>query len=166
MKILIKKNEIEFRLKQLGEHISNDFFGQQDVIVAPILKGGMMFACHLMPYFEFIFQVDYIHASRYGFEQHGSDLNITYLPKNIKNKTFILIDDIYDEGITLDSIEKLLLYHGAKKVVKVVLLDKNKTKKKPKYIGFSIDDHFVYGFGMDKEGLCRNLPYIAYDEEK
>lgn len=166
MKILLKKNEIEFRLRQLGDQISNDFFGQQDVIVAPVLKGGMMFAAFLMPHFEFPFQLDYVHASRYGFEQHGSDLNITYLPKDIKDKTFILIDDIYDEGITLDAIEKLLLYHGAKKVVKVVLLDKNKTEKKPKYVGFTIDDYFVYGFGMDLNGLCRNLPYIAYNEDK
>lgn len=165
MKVLITKEQLDFRIKTLGQTITNDLFGQQDIIVAPILKGGMIFASHLIPYIEVPLQVEYFHTSRYHGEE-AKELKFHYKPNiDYNGKTIILIDDIFDEGITLNEIEDYCLAQGAKKVLKVVLLDKEKCDiRPPKYVGFKIPNYFVYGFGLDVDGFQRNCQFIAYNE--
>ncbi len=166
MKILITNEQIQEKIKELGEHITNIMVDKHDIIVAPILKGGLVFGSHLIPYLNFQFELDYFHTSRYKNNTYGSNLEIIYEPKNLKGKTLILLDDIYDEGTTLDTLEARSKIRGASKVVKVVLLNKEKNKSNPPiFSGFKIPDYFVYGFGLDKNGFFRNLPYIAYDED-
>lgn len=164
MKILLTNEELIRRIKELGIIISNDLFGQQDILVAPVLKGGLVFAGHLIPHLDFPFTLDHFHTSRYQNEEVGGELLFLHTPMiDLESKTVILIDDIYDAGITLDKIEEYCIKQGAKKVIKVVLLNKEKTSNQPKYVGFNIEDHYVYGFGLDRAGYDRNLPFIAYN---
>ena len=166
MKILLTNKQINKRIKELAQIISNDLFGQENIIVAPVLKGGMLFGAHLFPHLGFPCKLEYFHTSRYQDKQEGSELIFIHEPMcDLKDTTVVLIDDIYDEGITLDKLEEYCYEQGAKKVVSVVLLTKNKTNKNPKYVGFEIPDYFVYGFGLDEAGFNRNLTFIAYNED-
>jgi hypoxanthine phosphoribosyltransferase len=167
MKLLITNEELTKRIKELGNVISNDFFGQQDIIVAPVLNGGLVFAGHLIPHLNFPLKFDYFHTSRYKDDEEGTELLFIHNPTiDLDGKIILLVDDIYDSGITLDTIESYCYEQGAKLVIKIVLLNKQKAiETPPKYVGFNIPDHFVYGFGLDRKGFYRNLDSIYYDEK-
>ena len=131
------------------------------------MNGGLYFSGQLLRYLDFPLQLSYLHASRYGNKTRGSDLQWQTRPKpdTIRNSHILLMDDIFDEGLTLEAIDKECRKLGAKSVHSVVLTDKCHERKplsgfRPDFAGLEVADRYIFGCGMDYQGLYRNLPAI------
>lgn len=152
---------------RLNRHFGQSQFGDQNIVAYCIMNGGLYFSGQLLRYLDFPLQLSYLHATRYGNNTTGSDLkwHTRPNPKTIHNAHILLMDDIFDEGLTLEAIDKECRELGAKSVHSVVLTDKQHPRKpksgfKPDFIGLEVDDRYIFGCGMDYQGLYRNLPEI------
>jgi len=162
-KILLDEEIIKKRVKQLGEYITRDFNeeGVDIITVVIILKGALPFAADLIRNIDKKITVDCINASSYnGGTQSTGFVKINHAP-GVRNKTVLLIDDILDTGLTIESVRNILLKAGAASVDTCVLLDKDISEYKTEYCGFKIPNEFVVGYGLDFQGHYRNLPYIG-----
>ena len=170
-KELISKSSLIYSNKEIGNSISliaqncNSKLRDERVTILPVMNGGLIFSGHLIPKLDFHCVIDYIHASRYLNNKGQSTVNWIYKPKLdlIKDKIVLVIDDILDEGITLNDIKKNLIEMGAKKVLITVLFDKKIKKIKPiqaDFLGLEVPDAYVYGFGLDFNGIGRNIPHL------
>ena len=153
IEVLISKDEIAKKIQEIGKKISADYKGQEVVCVC-ILKGSV------------IFFVDFIRVSSYGNQLTSSgDVKITKdLSGSIKDKHVLVIEDIVDTGITLSFLLELFQSRGPKSVKLATLLHKpaNKIKDvKIDYLGFTIDNHFVVGYGLDAAEKYRNLDFVG-----
>jgi len=139
-------------------------------LMIPVMNGGLIPAGHLLTRLQFPLQVDYLHASRYRGETSGGQLHWTVKPQHsLEGRTVLIIDDILDEGITLNSILDYCREQGAEKTYSCVLVEKNHERKTncpdADFIGLAVEDVYVFGFGMDYKGYLRNAPGIyAVDE--
>jgi hypoxanthine phosphoribosyltransferase len=124
----------------------------------------MIPAGHLLTRLQFPLQLDYIHATRYRGETIGGKLHWIVRPTHsLKNRTILIIDDIYDEGVTLNEIVEFCWSEGAEEVQTAVLINKlhnRKTKLDVTYIGLETGDQYLFGYGMDYHGYLRNMPGI------
>ena len=129
-----------------------------------VMGGAIVFAGQLLPQLTFPLELDLLHVSRYGNEEHGSEVIWKVIPRqNVMNRVIVVLDDILDEGETLAHVQKRLLEMGAAKVILAVFADKQTGVKKPvmaDHVGLTLPNRFVVGFGMDIEGYWRNLPDI------
>jgi len=161
--LLYSTEEIDAALAQLAEKLTADYAGKNPLMLT-VMNGAVMTAGYLLPKLKFKLEIDYIHASRYGEKMVGGELNWHAQPTiALQNRHVVLIEDIYDEGITLTALRQFCLEAGAASVRCVALVDKlhnNKTGAVPEYIGLTVADRYVFGFGMDVEGFWRNLPAI------
>ena len=142
--------------------VTHDIDKEQPVVVISVMNGGMILAGHLLPRFNFPLHVDFIHATRYRNQTSGGELEWKVRPhQDIQGRTLILIDDIFDEGYTLDAIIQYCMQQGAAKVVSAVLVEKIHNRRKPgarcDFIGLTVPDRYVFGFGMDYKGYHRNV---------
>ena len=133
-------------------------------IILCVMGGGVYFTGQLLPKLQFPLELDYVQATRYHGDTAGENLHWVVLPKdNIRERNVLILDDILDEGITLQSIVEQCKIRGAKQVKIAVLVEKQLNKIKPvsaDYIGLSVPDRYVFGCGMDVQGWWRNLPAI------
>jgi hypoxanthine phosphoribosyltransferase len=133
-------------------------------LVLTIMNGGLFFAGHLLPKLKFPLEQDFLHASRYQGGIEGKVIEWRTYPTNkIKDRVVLLLDDILDEGITLEKVKAYCLEQGAKAVKIAVLTEKNPDRPKPTSADFSrliVPDQYVFGCGMDAYGWWRNLPEI------
>lgn len=133
-------------------------------LVLTVMGGAVVFAGQLIPRLPFPLECDYVHASRYGSQTQGGELKwVRDAHAQVAGRTVLLLDDILDEGITLAAIKSRLLECGATEVLTAVLADKQIGREKPltaDFIGLSLPNRYVFGCGMDVEGLWRNLPAI------
>jgi hypoxanthine phosphoribosyltransferase len=148
--------------QDISAAVADDIYKEQPVIVISIMNGGMILAGHLLPRLNFPLHVDFIHATRYRNQTSGGELEWKVAPhQDIKGRTVILVDDILDEGYTLDAIIQYCRQAGAAKVVSVVLVEKIHSRRKPgahcDFIGLTVPDRYVFGFGMDYKGYHRNI---------
>ena len=129
-----------------------------------VMRGGLIFAGHLLPQLGFPVDVDYVDATRYGVATCGGKLGWRGgIPNSVSGRTVLLIDDILDEGLTIAAIKDKLLEAGASKVLIAVFSDKDLQHKKPvvaDFVGVTLPNRYVFGFGMDVRGQWRNLPAI------
>lgn len=165
METLISKNRIQKRVKELAFQISEDYEDKNPILVA-ILKGSFVFLADLIRRIKIPHQIDFICVASYGSGKKASGVVrlLKDLSTNIEGKDVIIVEDIVDSGLTLNYIRNNLLIRNPKCLEVVTLLDKKKRKKVKiplKYIGFSIPDNFVVGYGLDFDEQYRNLPYIA-----
>ena len=125
-----------------------------------------MFSGQLLTHLNFPLQLDYLHATRYRAETQGGTLDWLVEPSiELKNRHVVILDDILDEGHTLNAIIEFCEQQGAQKVYTAVLLDKQHERKavegfKADFEGLKVEDRFVFGFGMDYQGYWRNAPGI------
>jgi len=129
-----------------------------------VMRGGLIFAGHLLPQLGFPVDVDYVDATRYGVATRGGELAWRGgIPNSVSGRTVLLIDDILDEGLTIAAIKDKLLEAGASRVLIAVFSDKDLQHKKPvvaDFVGVTLPNRYVFGFGMDVRGQWRNLPAI------
>ena len=133
-------------------------------VVICVMNGGLVFAGQLLTQLDFALEVDYVHASRYQNNIIGQTLTWQVLPRvDLTDRTVLLLDDILDEGITLNAIREKCLSLGATSVLTAVLVEKKLDHAKPiqaDFIGLEVPNRYVFGFGMDAYGWWRNLPAI------
>ena len=169
-KILISNEEIVARCKELAEQINKDYVGSRPILVG-LLKGSVPFMAELLKHITLYCQTEYMVVSSYhGGTQSSGDIKIIKdLDVSIVDKDIIIVEDIVDTGITLNTIIKLLKHRGARSVEVASLLNKEARRVLPvdaKYVGFNIPDEFVIGFGLDYDELYRNLPYVCVLKEE
>lgn len=160
--------QISAALDKLALGISNQIKQQDDdqpVIVISVMNGGLIITGHLLTRFKFPLQLDFIHATRYQNKTTGGELEWKVEPHQcIKNRTLLILDDILDEGYTLDAIVNYCKTKGAKKVITAVLIEKIHDRRKADvqcdFIGLTVDDRYVFGFGMDYKSYHRNVNAI------
>jgi hypoxanthine phosphoribosyltransferase len=142
----------------------NQAYATRHPLVLSVMGGAVVFTGQLLPRLNFPLDFDFIAASRYGDETTGRELTWRVEPRsNIKGREVILVDDILDEGVTLAAICELIREQGAASVATAVFSDKSIAKPKPitaDFVGLSLPNRFVFGFGMDVQGAWRNLPEI------
>lgn len=138
--------------------------GESRPLVLSVMGGAVVFTGHLLPQLAFPLDFDYVHVSRYGSATQGGALNWIAAPHcNLAGRTVLVLDDILDEGITLAAIKKRMLELGAVACLTAVFADKAIDKAKPiaaDFVGLSLPNRYVFGYGMDVKGAWRNLPAI------
>jgi len=130
-----------------------------------IMSGAVPFVGHLLPRLDFPLDFDYLHVSRYGANTGGAE-RLTWRSApwiDLKDRTVLVVDDILDEGVTLNTVCARLIQMRASEVLTAVFADKLTGRPKPiqaDFVGLTVPDRFVFGFGMDICGMWRNLPAI------
>jgi hypoxanthine phosphoribosyltransferase len=137
---------------------------EQNPLVLCVMTGGVIFTGQLLPKLAFPLDFDYLHATRYGPETQGGKISWRMAPwMSVKGRTVLVVDDILDEGVTLAAVKDSLMHLGAEEVLLAVFADKLNGKQKPiaaDFVGLTVPDRFVFGYGMDVDGAWRNLPAI------
>ena len=131
-----------------------------------VMIGGLVPVGNLLPRLKFPLEIDYIHATRYQGAMSGGTLQWIVKPRtDLRNRTVLVVDDILDGGITLNEILKEVAAMGASEVYSAVLVDKYQKRvpeglQKADFVGLQVDDHYVFGYGMDYKEYLRNAPGI------
>ncbi|MCR5741791.1 MAG: hypoxanthine phosphoribosyltransferase [Gammaproteobacteria bacterium] len=168
--VIASEDDINNICKELGLKITKDFEGEELVFVG-LLNGCNPFFSDLLKHVDLKVRVDYMRASSYhGSIKSSNEVKILKdLDHSIKDKCVVVVDDIIDTGKTLKSILEILLHKGAKKVKTCVLLDKASARTEDydaDYVGLTIPNKFVVGYGLDYDEYYRNLPYIGVLKEE
>lgn len=149
--------------QQLNQRF-NTSDGEAFPLVLGVMGGAVVFCGQLLTRLRFPLEFDYMHVTRYGSMDQGGKIEWKVIPRsNVQGRTVVVLDDILDEGETLAHVKERLLEMGAAEVVVAVFADKDIGKKKPiraDYIGLTLPNKFVVGYGMDAYGYWRNLPGI------
>ncbi len=163
-KPLFTTDQIQDRVKELADRISNDYAGK-NILAVGILKGAFMFFSDLVRAIKVPLTVDFIIASSYLKTETTGDVKIYYdIREDISDKDVLLIEDIVDSGHTLNHLRENILARNPKSLKICVFLDKKERREANvplDYVGYEIPNVFVVGYGLDYENKFRNLPYIA-----
>ncbi len=168
---LITEEDIRKRVKELALEIRRDYIGTEPVLVG-ILNGCFPFLSDMMRHFDLTCTIDFMRLRSYGAATETSGVvEITAdLSRSIVGKEVIVIEDIVDTGLTMSYLLENLKTRRPKSLKACTLLDKparRRAEVKVDYIGFTIPDQFVIGYGLDYDEKYRNVPYIAvYEDEK
>jgi len=165
MKPLIDADTIAARVADLGRQISDDYRGKELVIV-PVLKGSYVFAADLVRAIDMEVAIDFLGVRSYGNAQESSGVVqiTTDLSHSIEGKHVILVEDIVDTGLTIAYLHQNLATRRPASVKVAALLHKPARTLVPvhiDYLGFTVDDVFIVGYGLDYAQKFRNLPYLA-----
>ena len=165
--VLISKDDIQRRTRELGRQISQDYAGKSVTLIA-ILKGSFMFLSDVIRNIspEIPVEIDFMSVSSYGDSTTSSGTIVIEkdIEVKIEGRDIIIVEDIVDTGLTLHYLQDILQARAPKSVRTACLLSKPSRRKvdvQVDYIGFTIDDHFVVGYGLDYAEKYRNLPHIA-----
>jgi len=161
---LYDSDAVEKSVDQLAERISAKLQHCNPVVIT-VMNGGLIPAGMILPRLNFLLQVDYLHASRYRGETSGGQLNWIVKPQHdLNGRTVLIIDDILDEGITLQAILDYCCEQGASQVYSCVLVEKLHDRKlgcqHADFSGLQVEDVYVFGCGMDYKNYLRNVPGI------
>jgi len=163
--ILISREVIKKKVRELGERISKDYEGKELVLVG-VLKGGFMFLADLMREITIPVDMDFISVSSYGNSTKTSGVVrlIKDIDINITNKHVLIVEDLVDTGLTLKHLKELFSTRKPLSVKICTALDKPSRRKveiEIDYAGIEIPDKFVVGYGLDYAGKYRNLPDVC-----
>ncbi len=168
IRVLLSEEEVEKRIKELGEIISRDYAGKEVHLIC-VLKGGVFFTCELSKRITVPVSLDFMSVSSYGNDTKSSGVVkiIKDLDESIENKDVLVVEDIIDSGRTLRYLLENLERRNPRSLKLCTLLDKPSrrvTEVTVDYTGFEIPDEFVVGYGLDYGQKYRNLPYIGVVE--
>lgn len=165
--ILINKAKLEKRIEELGKQIEKDYQGKEIVFIG-ILKGSVMFMTELAKNVKSNVELDFMDVSSYqGTESSGTVTINKDIRNSIEGKDVILVEDIIDTGRTLTYVLEYLKQKNPNSIKIATMLSKPSRRVMElnvDYIGFSVEDKFVVGYGLDYNEKYRNLPYIGYIE--
>ena len=165
-KVLIDPEQLQARIAELGAQISQEYAGQ-DLLMVCILKGGVMFLTDLMRNVTIPHSIDFMAISSYGTgvrESTGVVRILMDLSADIEGRNVLIVEDIIDTGRTLQYILRLLRARNPASLRICCLLDKPERREAPievDYLGFSIPNEYVFGYGLDVDELYREVPLIA-----
>ncbi len=162
--LIYNEQEVRDACKRLALLITERCRGRNPLIM-PVMMGGVFAANEIMRHLDFPFEMDYLHASRYRNTTQGSELVWKVMPAaTLKNRVVVVIDDILDEGYTLNAIEAGLLAQEPEELLIGVLVEKQTPNRVPgvnvDMVGLTVPDRYVFGCGMDYKGYWRQLPRI------
>jgi hypoxanthine phosphoribosyltransferase len=164
--VLVDEKTIEARVAELGARISQDYQGEELLIVC-LLRGGITFAADLTRYMTIPHTLDCMALSSYGVGRYSSSGNVRVnldLHTNIEGLNVLLVEDIVDSGRTLAHVLDMLRTRNPKSLKVCVLLDKKYRREVPvdvDYVGFDVPDKYVFGYGIDIDEFYRHLRFIA-----
>ena len=169
-RVLISENDIEKKLYELGQKIS-ECYGEEEVVVISILKGALVFTADLIRKLKCDVVLDSMIVSSYGSGTYSSGkIKIVQdCREDLKDKNVLVVDDIIDSGNTLSQLYEFLKTREPKSLRTCVFLDKPSRRTvdyKPDFSGYEIPDAFVIGYGLDYDGKYRQLPYVAEIKEE
>jgi hypoxanthine phosphoribosyltransferase len=180
LKILITREQIAKRVAEMGAEIARDFSGQSIIFVG-VLKGAAIFLSDLARHVPLDATFDFIGVSSYGnrptpkedpaghaaWDSLGEVRLTKDMDQSLSDRNVILVEDILDTGLTLNYISKLVQAHQPRSLSIAALLDKPSRRKQPiaaRYVGFTIPDAYVVGYGLDYAERYRNLPDVCVIE--
>ena len=163
-KILITSDEIAVRVKEMAKVINDDYKGEEIVFVC-ILRGSCYFYTDLTRLIDNVIYLEFMSASSYAGTSSTGEVRITSdLSMPIENKNVIIVEDIIDTGYTLSYLKRILGERRPKSLKICSLLDKPSRRKveiQGDYVGFTVPDEFVVGYGLDYNQKYRNFPHIG-----
>lgn len=169
--LIISEQQIDQAIQRLAQTLNQTFsqsrYHHAPVVAYCVMNGGLYFTGQLMRYLTFPLELHYLHVSRYGEQTQGSQLNWIKRPdeSTVCGRHLLLLDDIFDEGLTLEAIHHTCQQFNPASLHSAVLVDKQHDHKpasdfKPDFIGLDVVDRYIFGCGMDYKRLWRNLPAI------
>ena len=165
--VLINKSRLENRIEEMAKQIEKDYEGH-DIVLIGILKGSVMFMTELAKNIKNNVEMDFMDVSSYEGTESSGDVRINSDIRNsIKGKDVIIVEDIIDTGRTLTYLIEYLKQKNPNSLKIATMLSKPSRRimeLNVDYVGFSINDEFVVGYGLDYNEKYRNLPYIGYLE--
>jgi hypoxanthine phosphoribosyltransferase len=164
--ILLSEAQIRDRIHTLAAEIERDYPEGEDIHLVGVLKGGFMFMADLVRAMTARVSMDFMALSSYGkgTTSSGQVMVLKDVDSSLEGRNVIIVEDIVDTGLTLHYLQDILKARAPRSVRTACLLSKPSRRKvdvQVDYIGFTIDDHFVVGYGLDYAEKYRNLPYIA-----
>jgi hypoxanthine phosphoribosyltransferase len=164
-RVLISTAEIQQRIAELGQTITQDYAGE-DIVLVGVLKGAFLFLADLCRQIDRPVQTDFMAISSYGHATVSSGVVriLKDLNESIEGRNVLIVEDIVDTGLTLDYVANLLRTRNPKSLKICTLSSKPQCHKKPvtiDYCGFILPSEFVVGYGLDYRDYYRNLPYIG-----
>ena len=164
-RILITSEEIGARVRELGQQITNDYAGQE-ILMIGVLRGAVIFMADLTRSIKRPMDIDFMAITSYGLSTNSSGVVriIKDLDEVVEGRHILIIEDIIDSGLTLNYLVDNIKSRKPASVRICTLLskpDRRKVNVTVDYNGFIIPDHFVVGYGLDYAGKYRNLPFIG-----
>ncbi len=150
-------------VQRLAADITQMLSHQQPLVIC-VMGGAVVFTGQLLPQLRFPLDFDCLHLTRYDKKMQGGEIHWLAQPtEKMQDRVVLVLDDILDEGITLAAIRGKVLENGAKAFYSAVLVEKETGRPKPfkaDFVGLTVPNRYVFGFGMDIEGAWRNLPAV------
>ena len=150
-------------LERLAREVTAQLAGRHPLVLA-VMGGAVVFAGNLLPKLAFPLEFDFLHVTRYNDTTRGGQLAWRVSPDaKIPGRCVLVVDDVLDEGITLAAIKVHMLELGASDCFTAVMVDKDLGRGKPisaDFVGLTLPNRYLFGYGMDVEGAWRNLPAI------
>ena len=165
-RILLTEEQIQTRVKELSAQLSVEYAGKDPIFVG-VLKGVVMFYADFLKYFQEPCQMDFMWVSSYSGTTSTGKMDVKQdLSQNIKGRHVVILEDIFDTGNSLDFTYRYLQSKNPASIKICTLLDKPARRKpgitiQADYVGFTIDDYFVIGYGLDYNEHYRNLPFVG-----
>ena len=162
---LYTSNEVEAALDRMAINIHDKLKDKNPVILC-VMIGGLVPLGNLLHRLDFPLEVDYVHATRYRGDITGGEIHWKVKPSaNLQGRTVLIVDDILDGGVTLAAIIEEIKAMGASEVYSAVLVDKFRKRvpnglQKADFVGLEVEDHYIFGYGMDYNEYLRNAPGI------
>jgi hypoxanthine phosphoribosyltransferase len=170
---LYDKQAIDAAMDVMAKEMTDCLASLQPIFLC-VVNGAIVPLGNFLLRLPFFLEVDYVHATRYRGQQSGGDLHWLAKPScDLKDRVVVLFDDILDGGLTLAGIVDFCKAQGATKVYTAVMVDKKVSRvsgglRQADFTGLAVEDHYVFGYGMDFEGYMRNVPaiYRIHDDHK
>lgn len=165
-RVIFNEQQINTRVQELADQLNHDYAGKKDVVVVAVLTGAIMFTTDLFKKLNLYAHIDFVDVSSYqgGTSSTGTVKLLHDLKNDIAGKDVIVCEDIVDTGRTLKFLVDLLHGRGANSIKICSIFDKPEGRivdVHADYVGFDVPNEFLVGYGLDYEGLYRNLPYIG-----
>jgi hypoxanthine phosphoribosyltransferase len=161
--LLFDENEVNRAVRRLAVDITAKLADSYPLVM-PVMGGAVVFTGHLLPLLRFPLEFDYLHVTRYDGKTRGGQIQWKTKPHvDVKGRTVLVLDDILDEGNTLAAIRDHLMGEGAAVFCSAVFAEKDLGRDKPikaDFVGLTVPNRYVFGFGMDAAEHWRNLPAV------
>ena len=166
LEVLISEADIQRRVRELADEISDDYAGTEELILVGVLKGAFIFLADLSRCLKIPRSIEFMAVSSYenGSDESSAVRLVMDMRKNIEGKHVLLVEDIVDTGRTLHFLGELLAARKPRSIKTCALVrkpDRVRVDAKVDYLGFEIPDVWVVGYGLDYDEGNRTLPYIA-----